>query len=309
MLAVAMLGLALLDPMRATLERTMTTHMLAQYPLLLVAGALAARALPWRTVRRLRPYLPAGAPALVASVLLMSAAMVPRVVDAAVASATADAAKAAMLVGAGALAALGWRPAGRIGQAFVVGNVCWMLAAGGLVLAESPDRVCASYLEGDQRRAGLGLVAWSLAAGAAWLADVRRRRQVTRMESVPVRTVLMLAAVAVLGLPAAAHAQTAASAADAAEEKLDYELREIATAQEKYYVENNNYARNTRALLRYYKVPAGMTLVIVNATKTGFSAVMIAAEAPDVVCGIAVGTAANPFGGYFKEGKPLCRER
>lgn len=114
---------------------------------------------------------------------------------------------------------------------------------------------------------------------------------------------------AVLAAPSTGHAQTASSAADAAEEKLDYELREVATAQEKYYVEYNTYARNPRAMLRYYKVPAGTTLVIVNASKTGFSAVMVAAEAPDVVCGIAVGTATNPFGGYYKEGKPLCRER
>ena len=178
-LSVVCLLLAAADPLRATLERSMSAHMLVQYPLLLAAGALAARALPWRLTRRVRPWLLGGAAPLVTALALLSAAMVPRVVDAAVTSAAADALKTAMLVAAGGLAALGWRPAGRLGQAFVVGNVCWMLAAGGLLLTESPLRVCASYLEGDQARAGQGLVAWSVAAGAAWLAAARRRRQVT----------------------------------------------------------------------------------------------------------------------------------
>ncbi len=75
----------------------------------------------------------------------------------------------------GGLASVAWRPAGRLGQAFAVGNAAWMLAAGGLVLAESPARVCASYLEGDQARAGFGLVAWAIAGSVAWLASLRRR--------------------------------------------------------------------------------------------------------------------------------------
>lgn len=173
--AIALAGLAMATPCRDVLERTMAGHMLVQYPVLLAAGWCGARALPWRALRRLRPWNPAGAPGLLAALALLTATMVPRVIDLAVADPAVDVIKAAMLVAAGGLASVAWRPAGRLGQAFAVGNAAWMLAAGGLVLAESPARVCASYLEGDQARAGFGLVAWAIAGSVAWLASLRRR--------------------------------------------------------------------------------------------------------------------------------------
>lgn len=174
--AVLAIALVTAPPLRPWLEQTMSRHMLLQYPVLLVAGWVLARGLSWAAARRIRRVDPGGAPSLLAALVLLTAAMVPRVVDAAVLDARADAIKTALLLGAGALAALGWRAAGRMGQAFVVGNAAWMVAAGGLVLAESPARLCASYLEGDQRSAGLGLVAWAIAGASAWLASLARRR-------------------------------------------------------------------------------------------------------------------------------------
>lgn len=175
--AMALALLVLAPPLGPWLQQTMTRHMLAQYPALVLVGVLGARALPWPVHRRLRPFNPAGGPALFAALVLLSAAMVPRVLDAAVTSTSANVCKALLLVGTGLCGALGWRPAGTAGQAFVIGNGVWMLAAGGLVLRDAPVRLCASYLEGDQARAGLGLVCLSVMVGAAWLMRVVRPRQ------------------------------------------------------------------------------------------------------------------------------------
>jgi hypothetical protein len=169
-LAVVVIALLVAVAFRSWFHATMTRHMVLQLPLLVVLGAMAAALLPRRWRRRLAPWNPGGGPGLVVGVTGLAAAMVPRVLDLAVASASADAAKVAVLVLAGAALQLGWRPAGVPGQAFVVGNATWMAAALGLVLRELPVRVCASYLEGDQRAAGTGLVLLAAGVGASWVA-------------------------------------------------------------------------------------------------------------------------------------------
>jgi hypothetical protein len=45
-----------------------------------------------------------------------------------------------------------------------------MLAPGGVLLQEAPERLCAVYLRGDQQRAGQGLVIGAILLVAGWLA-------------------------------------------------------------------------------------------------------------------------------------------
>lgn len=179
MASVVLVALCTVPPVGPWLEATMARHMLLEYPLLVASGAMAAQALPRRVWRRLRRLNPGGVPGLLLALAWMAAAMVPRVVDAAVADAGANAIKVLFLLGAGAAAALSWRAAGRAGQAFAIGNAAWMTATAGVLLRETPTRVCAQYLEGDQWRTGWGLVAVAVLGSAVWLAREFRPRRAT----------------------------------------------------------------------------------------------------------------------------------
>jgi hypothetical protein len=167
-------------PLRGWLEATMTWHMLVQIPLLIAAGWWFASSLPAEWRRRAAAYNPGGVAGLVLAVVCGAVVMTPRVLDAATYDGGADAIKMLCALGCGAAARLSWHAAGTPGQAFVVGNVAWMLAAAGLLLRDWPQRVCAAYLENDQRVAGTGLVVWSLVLAAAWVVPrFRSIREVT----------------------------------------------------------------------------------------------------------------------------------
>ncbi len=176
-LLTAFPAVLLLPPVRAWLEATMTRQMLLQIPLVIAAGWWLAALLPRAWHRRVSAWNPGGVAGLVLSVALGGVVMTPRVLDAATYSAGADALKLACAFGCGVAAGASWRPAGIPGQAFVVGNIAWMLAASGVLLRDWPQRVCAAYLEQDQRIAGTGLVLWALVLSALWLVPQLRRRR------------------------------------------------------------------------------------------------------------------------------------
>jgi hypothetical protein len=174
-LAGAALALVLLLPEpRAALEGTMVRHMLVQLPLLLLAGVALASGMTRAQRDAIASFNARGAAGILLALVLGACVMVPRVLDAAVASVASDALKALCLGVAGVALSVSWRAAGLAGQAFVVGNVCWMLAAVGLLLHDTPSRICASYLEGDQQRAGLGLVMMAVLIGLIWVSRIRR---------------------------------------------------------------------------------------------------------------------------------------
>lgn len=174
MAAVALLGLLAMPPLRHALEAGMTTHMLVQFPLLALCGAMLAHALParWRAAcDRWNAY---GVSGLLAAALVLAVLMIPRVLDLALVDARVEAAKWLALVACGAALRLSWRPAGLLVQGFFLGNVLPMTVVAGQLFQDTTVRLCNAYLLDDQVRLGRGLVWIAAAAAAIWLALVIR---------------------------------------------------------------------------------------------------------------------------------------
>jgi hypothetical protein len=165
-------ALFLLPPLRSWIEGSMARHMLLGVPVLVIAGILLAR------TRVRSAWNPGGVPGAVIALGFSAVVMIPRVLDAAVQSLAADVIKSVIGVSAGVAFAWSWSALGVLGQAFVIGNIGWMLGAAGLLLQQAPERLCVVYLQGDQRRAGVGLVVAAVLIVAAWLATAPWRDNV-----------------------------------------------------------------------------------------------------------------------------------
>ena len=174
-LAIAALAVLALPAARGLLESSMTLHMLVQFPLLVAAGWLLARALPARLRRHAGSWNAHGIAGLLAGALVLMVLMVPRVLDLALVDPRIEAAKWIALLAAGAGLQLSWQPAGLLVQGFFLGNLLPMTAAAGQLYLEAPVRLCNAYLLDDQVRLGQGLVLLSLLAAAAFIARVLRR--------------------------------------------------------------------------------------------------------------------------------------
>lgn len=157
-------------PARAWLEATMTGHMLVQIPLLVAIGMAASRLLP----EHRRDALLAGAGGPIACVLAALFAsswwMLPRALDAALASPVAETAKFLSLPAlVGLPLALAWRRLSCIGRGFVWTNFISMLAVLGWLYIAAPARVCNNYLVDQQASAGWLMVKLALLLFAGWL--------------------------------------------------------------------------------------------------------------------------------------------
>lgn len=174
--AIGVLLAALL--FRQPLEARMTTHMLLQLPMLLLAGVLLARRPASGGGATASRWDPHGIAGLLLATLFTSTWMVPRALDAAVAHLSVDLAKALMLVAAGAVGGAAWARAPLAVRLFMGGNLGWMLASMGVLLASTPARLCASYAAADQTAAGYGLVVLTVAIGAVAVWPMLRRSAV-----------------------------------------------------------------------------------------------------------------------------------
>lgn len=176
-LAGVLLLLALaLPPMRTFFEASMAWLMLGLMPCLFAAGALAPGMLSARRqvemVPRMRPYsLALG----VAATLAYGIWMLPIAVDISRMSLPMGLARDASMVLAGLAASVGLRVAPWPLVLFFGGNMVWMALTFGMLFIDSPNRLCASYLLGDQRLAGAGLVVYAAVIGS-WLL-IRAARQ------------------------------------------------------------------------------------------------------------------------------------
>lgn len=164
--------LLLLPPLRAFGEATMVRQMLVQMPLIVLAGWCAGRA--WvrapegSRAARLRSFADsfnrAGATGIVIASFTMILWMLPRSLDAARLSFGIDALKFASLAfGLGLPVAWSWVRCPPIARAVIHVEVIATLARFGWGYAAADERLCASYLQGDQERAGMLLVAAALA--------------------------------------------------------------------------------------------------------------------------------------------------
>lgn len=172
---LALAGLALAQPW---LEQRMLTHMLVELPLLFAIGAWAAS--------RLRGHGPAwfaaidanGLTGLTVAMLVSAFWMLPIALDAAVLVPAIGLAKITSILLAGWCAVLSLRRARTAVQAFFVLNWVWMTGAVGAMYQQAPERLCSTYLQGDQAHAGIGLVVLAIVVAIAWVTTTFRDREV-----------------------------------------------------------------------------------------------------------------------------------
>lgn len=172
--AAAMLVLLALPPVRGVLEASMARQMLAQFPLLALAGWGLAGALPARWRLRVDRWNTCGLAGLTAVALVLGLAMIPRLLDLALVDPRVEAVKGVALVACGAALQLSWRRAGLLVQGFFLGNTLPMMAVAGQLYQDSPLRLCNAYLLDDQVRLGQALVALAVCIAVAWLAVMMR---------------------------------------------------------------------------------------------------------------------------------------
>lgn len=171
-IGAVLLGALLAPPLRNALEAGMATHMLLQFPALVLAGWLLAAGCPATARARLERWNALGITGLVAASLVLALSMVPRLLDLALVDTRIEAIKILALVASGAALRLSWQQAGRVVQGFFLGNLLWMTAVVGLLFQELETRLCNGYRLDQQQLAGEGLVALAVVVGVAWLIRV-----------------------------------------------------------------------------------------------------------------------------------------
>lgn len=183
-LGLVLFALLALPFARHWLEASMWRHMLLQFPLLILAGALLAAALRPSMRTALARWNAHGITGLVLAGTVLAVLMIPRVLDLALRDPGVEAAKCAALLLAGAALRLSWPAAGLVVQGFFLGNLLPMMVVVGQLFIDSPLRLCNAYLLDDQERLGRWLIAVAAVLGIAWLGHVAWRlvrREDTRL--------------------------------------------------------------------------------------------------------------------------------
>lgn len=175
LLAMAVLALLLVPALRQWLTASMWRHMVLQFTLWLVVGALLVAGLSPAAGSRIARWNAYGISGLVGAGTVLAVLMVPRVLDLALVSAPLEAAKCTALLLAGAALRLSWKAAGLLVQGFFLGNMLPMTAVVGQLYIDSPLRLCNAYLLDDQARLGAWLVTAAALLALGWLAQAARR--------------------------------------------------------------------------------------------------------------------------------------
>lgn len=176
LVAAAAAGVAL--ALRGWLEASMALTMLVWLPALFAMGVAAPRLLPdtWRAqlAGALRPYA-------LALLVVASAGyglwMLPIALDLSRMSASLGIARDLSVLASGFAAVIALRVSPWPMVLFFGGNMIWMSLTFGLLFVEAEARLCASYLLGDQRAAGIGLLAYGAALTVALLAWLARQAE------------------------------------------------------------------------------------------------------------------------------------
>lgn len=155
---------------RSALEATMSAHMLVQMPLLAAIGVCAVRMLPVRWQHALLAATGGAIPCILTAAFALTYWMLPRALDAALASPLVELAKFISLPAlVGLPLALAWPQLTVVGRGFVWTNFISMLAVLGWLYIVAPVRVCNSYLVDEQTDAGWLMVWLAVLMFAAWL--------------------------------------------------------------------------------------------------------------------------------------------
>jgi hypothetical protein len=165
----------------------MLLHMMVEFPCLMASG--------WASYRLLRVATPAAARALAfidwqgwsgatLALLVVTVWMVPSALDAALLSTPVAALKVASWWVAGFSLAGSWSRLSAEVLLFVAGNATWMMATAGALYIDAPERLCANYLQGEQRDTGIALIAAALAIGMLATVRAATSSAITRASSV-----------------------------------------------------------------------------------------------------------------------------
>ena len=173
-LALGVLGLLIVSPLRTALESRMWLHMGLQLPLIFCCGV--AMVAPWSQfiARITAPWNSLGLVGLIFVSLTGLVWMIPRSLDAAVAYLSIDALKFLSVWLAGSFALPSWSLAPTVVRGFIVGNAVWMACFVGVLLLDTELRVCNAYLLGDQKTTGQIIIGIALLGGGLWLISVVR---------------------------------------------------------------------------------------------------------------------------------------
>lgn len=174
LLGLFVLTALLLPPLRPLLEARMSTHMLLQFPLLLMAGALLADAVPPGARQRLQTWNAHGITGLTFAALVLALAMVPRLLDLALVDLRVEALKCAALLLGGAALRGSWQRAGTVVQGFFLGNTLPMMAIAGWLYETAPARLCNAYRLDEQQWLGQALTWAAAGIAAVWFWRVSR---------------------------------------------------------------------------------------------------------------------------------------
>jgi hypothetical protein len=147
---------------RSLLEARMTTHMLAQLPLLGVIGycvgrywlVLPLRAVGSRALMTVQSFNAGGLTGLILFGFVMVLWMLPRSLDLARLDWTIDVLKYVSVPAAGLAIAVSWHRLPSIARAVVHLEVIATLLRFGWGYLAAEQRLCLAYLAGDQQRAG-----------------------------------------------------------------------------------------------------------------------------------------------------------
>lgn len=160
----------LVAEVRHAIESRMLLHMMLEFPVLMAGGWAAYQVItgagPVSVARALAFIDWQGWTGALLALLVLTAWMIPSALDAALLSTPVAAIKVASWWCAGFMLAGSWRRWSPELLLFVAGNAAWMMATAGLLYIEAPLRLCASYLQDEQRHTGIALVGVALAIGA-----------------------------------------------------------------------------------------------------------------------------------------------
>ena len=176
----ALAALALFQPW---LEQRMVTHMVVELPLLFAIGWWSAMPIARQGPDWLRYINAGGLSGLTVAMVISALWMLPLSLDAAVLSPLVGWLKVASVLLAGGLTCISLREARPAIQAFFVLNWTWMTGAAGGLYQQVPERLCSTYLLGDQAWAGRGLVALAVAVATAWMVLAFRDRPAPKHSS------------------------------------------------------------------------------------------------------------------------------
>jgi len=172
--SAALLALALsVPPLRSVIEQSMAWHMVFQMPLLVLAGALAARALPGLALPGKWPSFNLfGLTGFMAAQGIIAYWMLPSAIDRAVVNPGFDVFKLLTLFFSGILLRGAFQRAPLALQLFFIGYwvsmMCWL----GIYFATTTLRLCNAYSLESQSATGWGLLALGLLLGIVWLGYV-----------------------------------------------------------------------------------------------------------------------------------------